>query len=36
MDSDEWQKVFRDVAREARTSDDMAALLWAQLPVYPV
>ena len=36
MDSDEWQKVFRDVAREARTSNDMAALVRAQLLAYPV
>jgi len=36
MDFDELQKVFRDVAREARKSKDIASLLRAQLPVYLV
>ena len=36
MPFDELQKVFRDVAREARKSNDIASLLRAQLPVYLV
>ncbi len=36
MDFDELQKVFRDVAREVRKSKEIAPLLRAQLPVYPV
>ena len=36
MDFDELQKIFRDVAREVRKSSDIAPLLRAQLPVYPV
>lgn len=36
MDFDELQKIFRDVAREVRKSKDIAPLLRAQLPVYPV
>ncbi len=36
MDFDELQKVFRDVARGVRDSGDIASLLRAQLPVYPV
>jgi len=37
MDFDELQKVFRDTARQVRTDGkDIAPLLRAQLPVYPV
>ncbi|MHC4520239.1 MAG: enolase-like domain-containing protein, partial [Planctomycetota bacterium] len=36
MDFDALQKVFRDVAREVRQSKEIAPLLRAQLPVYPV
>ncbi len=36
MDFDELQKLFRDVAREVRKSKEIAPLLRAQLPVYPV
>lgn len=36
MDFDELQKAFRDVAREVRKTNDIASLLRAQLPVYPV
>ncbi len=36
MDFDGLQKAFRDVAREVRKSKDIAPLLRAQLPVYPV
>jgi len=36
MDFDELQKIFRDVAREVRKSKEIAPLLRAQLPVYPV
>jgi enolase len=36
MDFDELQKVFREVAREVRKSKEIAPLLRAQLPVYPV
>lgn len=36
MDFDALQKVFRDVAREVRQTKEIAPLLRAQLPVYPV
>jgi hypothetical protein len=36
MDFDALQVVFRDVAREVRKSKEIAPLLRAQLPVYPV
>jgi len=36
MDFDELQKAFREVAREVRKSNEIAPLLRAQLPVYPV
>ena len=36
MDFDELQKLFRDVCREVRKSNDIAPLLRKQLPVYPV
>jgi hypothetical protein len=36
MDFDELQTLFRSVAREVRKSKEIAPLLRAQLPVYPV
>jgi beta-lactam-binding protein with PASTA domain len=36
MDFDELQKVFREVSRDVRKAGNIAELLRAQLPVYPV